>query len=135
MDKLTICCHSDAAWANVGDHTQAGYVLAFTHQDLQEGFETVWNPVAWRSYRLPRAASSTLAAESQAMATATGTAEWLSLLLCEAIDGPFELRQAREVLQNRRPIIATDCKSCRCLIISFHRPLPHQLKTEEPALT
>ena len=94
MKELTICCHSDAAWANVGDHTQAGYVLAFTHQDLQKGFETVWNPVAWRSYRLPRAASSTLAAESQAMATATGTAEWLSLLLCEAIDGPFELRKS-----------------------------------------
>ena len=60
MDKLTICCHSDAAWANVGDHTQAGYTLAFTHQDLQLGLEACWNPVAWRSYRLPRAASSTM---------------------------------------------------------------------------
>lgn len=122
MDKLTICCHSDAAWANVGDHTQAGYILAFTHQDLQQGLETCWNPVAWKGYRLPRAASSTLAAESQAMATATGTAEWLSLLLCEAIDGPFELRKAREVLQHRRPIIATDCKSLFDHLISPSSP-------------
>ena len=122
MDKLTICCHSDAAWANVGDHTQAGYILAFTHQDLQQGLEAFWNPVAWKSYRLPRAASSTLAAESQAMATATGTAEWLSLLLCEAIDGPFELRKAREVLQHRRPIVATDCKSLFDHLISPSSP-------------
>ena len=28
LDKLTVVCHSDAAWANVGSHTPAWYVIA-----------------------------------------------------------------------------------------------------------
>ena len=28
-DRLRLCCHSDAAFANVGTHTQAGYIVAF----------------------------------------------------------------------------------------------------------
>ena len=27
--RLRLCCHSDAAFANVGSHTQAGYIVAF----------------------------------------------------------------------------------------------------------
>ena len=122
IDNLTICCHSDAAWANVGTHTQAGYVLAFVDKALQEGEETFWTPFTWRSYKLPRAASSTLSAESQAMATATGTVEWMTLLLLEAIDGPFEPRDARELLQKRPPILAIDCKSLFDHLISPSSP-------------
>eukprot|EP00434_Breviolum_minutum_P007463 symbB.v1.2.006585.t1/scaffold387.1/size215482/8 len=122
IDNLTICCHSDAAWANVGTHTQAGYVLAFVDKALQEGEETFWTPFTWRSYKLPRAASSTLSAESQSMATATGTVEWMTLLLLEAIDGPFEPRNARELLQKRPPILAIDCKSLFDHLISPSSP-------------
>ena len=109
--NLTLVCHSDSAWANLGTHTQAGYIVGFTHSDLQEGLECDWTPACWRSYRMPRAVSSTLAAESQAMSTATGTVEWLSLLLSELLDGPLDVRRCRERLQNRRPIFVTDCKS------------------------
>ena len=77
---LTVVCHSDAAFENVGTHTQAGYVIAFTEKCLQDGQKACWNPVTWRSYKLSRAVSSTLAAESQAFATASGTTEWLMLL-------------------------------------------------------
>ena len=122
IDSLTICCHSDAAWANVGTHTQAGYVLAFVDKALQEGEETFWTPFTWRSYKLPRAASSTLSAESQSMATATGTVEWMTLLMLEAIDGPFEPRSARELLQKRPPILAIDCKSLFDHLISPSSP-------------
>ena len=109
--QLTICCHSDAAWANVGTHTQAGYVIAFTSSDLHHGREAPWVPVVWKSYRLARAVSSTLAGESQAMSVASGTVEWLSLLVSEALDGPTPLREVRSVLSRRRPLLATDCKS------------------------
>ena len=68
-----MCCHSDAAFANVGCHTQAGYVLAFVEKQLNEGKLSAWTPVTWRSYKLPRAVSSTLGGESQALATASGT--------------------------------------------------------------
>ena len=78
--KLTLCCHSDAALANVGSHTQAGYILAFVDHDIHEGLPSPWNPAVWRRYRLPRAVSSTLSGEAQAMSTASGTVEWLTLL-------------------------------------------------------
>ena len=58
--ELTFVCHSDAAFANRGHHTQAGYILGFTEKKLQDGFEAKWCPVAWRSFRLQRAVSSTL---------------------------------------------------------------------------
>ena len=129
-ESLTICCHSDAAFANVGSHTQAGYVLAFVHKKLHDGKVSPWTPVAWKSYKLPRAVSSTLGGESQAMSTASGTAEWLSLLLSETLDGPFKARDARDLLQKRppvlvlkrSPILATDCKSLYDHLISPSSP-------------
>ena len=108
---LTVVCHSDAAWANVGAHTQAGYIIGFTHSDLQQAHEVSWTPACWKSYRLSRAVNSTLAAESQAMSTATGSVEWILLLLSEILDGPLDVRACREVLRKRRPILVTDCKS------------------------
>ena len=65
----------------------------------------------WRSLGLSRAVSSTLAAESQAMSIASGTVEWMMLILAELIDGPFSVRQAADVLKRRSPILVTDCKS------------------------
>ena len=81
LDQLTIVCHSDAAWANMGSHTQAGYIIAFTHKRLQHGDVSAWCPATWKSFKLSRAVNSTLAAEAQAMSIATGTVEWLQLLL------------------------------------------------------
>ena len=110
-EKLTLCCHSDAAFANVGCHTQAGYIIGFCDESLQNGEQATWCPVAWRSYKLPRAVSSTLSAEAQAFATASGTVEWVSLLMSEILDGPTPARECRSVLKRRPPILITDCKS------------------------
>ena len=122
VDKLTAVCHSDAAWANVGHHTQAGFVIGFTSRDLQHGHEVPWCPAAWRSFKLPRAVSSTLGAESQSMSLATGTAEWLLLMLSEIIDGPLQIGHCREVLSKRRPLVVTDCKSLYDHLISPSSP-------------
>ena len=122
IKDLTIVCHSDAAWANVGTHTQAGYIIAFTDKCLHDAKEAPWVPVVWKSYRLARAVSSTLAGESQAMSVASGTVEWLSLMMSEAIDGPFQLRQARAILSRRRPLLATDCKSLYDHLVSPSSP-------------
>ena len=110
-ENLRLCCHSDAAFANVGSHTQAGYVIAFVDQKLDKGEVSPWTPMTWKSYKLPRAVSSTLAGESQALSTATGTVEWACLILSEALDGKFEPRLSRQRLGLRPPILATDCKS------------------------
>ena len=111
VESLTVACHSDAAFANVGNHTQAGFILGFVHESLNNGQMVQWNPAVWRSFRLSRAVSSTLAAESQAMSIASGTVEWMMLILAELIDGPFSVRQAADVLKRRSPILVTDCKS------------------------
>eukprot|EP00435_Cladocopium_sp_Y103_P032199 s207_g8.t1 len=119
LDKLTVVCHSDAAWANVGSHTQAGYIIAFTEKELQDGKMSSWCPATWRSFRLSRAVSSTLAAEAQAMSIATSTVEWLLLLLSETIDGPLEIAKCRDVLKDRPPILVTDCDSCKPIVPAF----------------
>lgn len=120
--ELTLCCHSDAAWANIGEPTQAGYIIAFVNKSINTGSESPWVPVVWKSYRLPRAVSSTLGGESQAMGTATGTVEWLSLMLAEALDGPFDPRASREVMSARPPVLATDCKSLFDHLVSPSSP-------------
>ena len=109
--NLTLVCHSDAAFANRGNHTQAGYIIGFTDKSLQEGHESPWCPASWKSFKLQRAVSSTMSAESQALAIATGTTEWILLLLAEIFDGPLDVRTCRDVLKRRRPIVVTDCKS------------------------
>ena len=111
LQNMTVVCHSDAAWANVGSHTQAGYIISFTEKCLQEGQLASWCPATWRSFRLSRAVSSTLAAEAQALSIASSTVEWLLLLLSETIDGQLEIAKCRDVLQRRQPILVTDCKS------------------------
>ena len=119
---MTLCCHSDAAFANVGAHTQAGYVISFVDKDIQKGAVSPWVPALWRSYKLPRAVSSTLGGEAQAMSTASGSTEWLTLLMLEVLEGPFALKDSRSLLQKRSPIFATDCKSLYDHLVSPSAP-------------
>jgi hypothetical protein len=79
--KLRLCVHSDAAFVNVGDHTQAGYVIGFSTDDLDLGKGTTWTPAVWKSFKLSRAVGSPLAAEAPAMVAPTRTSEWTALLL------------------------------------------------------
>ena len=121
--RLRLCCHSDAAFANAGSHTQAGYIVAFVDQGLDSGEISPWTPLTWKSYKLPRAVSSTLAGESQALATASGTVEWANLILSDALDGKFEPRLSRSRLTKRRysPLTAS-----HCMIISLRLRPPRQ---------
>ena len=109
--QLTVVCHSDEAFANMGVYTQAGHILAFTEKKLQDGFVSTWCPLTWRSHKLSRVVSSTLAAESQSLSIAAGTVEWVMLLLSEVLDGPFLMKSCRAKLATRKPILAIDCKS------------------------
>ena len=122
LHELRLCCHSDAAFANVGVHTQAGYVIGFTTDALDKGVETSWTPAVWKSFRLHRAVGSTLAAEAQSMVAATGTLEWTSLLLAEAIEGIPDVREYVQHLQQRPPVVVTDCKSLYDHLIAVSSP-------------
>eukprot|EP00435_Cladocopium_sp_Y103_P017847 s883_g4.t1 len=121
-DSLRLICHSDAAFANVGVYTQAGYVIGFCDSSMNEGKSADWTPIVWKSYKLPRAVGSTLSAEAQAMSSATGTLEWTSLLLAEALDGSFPVRDFEMMLKRRPPMVVTDCKSLYDHLISVSSP-------------
>ena len=56
------------------------------------------------------------------MATASGTAEWLSLLMSDVMDGPINPHEARQLLCRRSPILATDCKSLYDHLVSPSAP-------------
>lgn len=59
--KLTICFWSDAvaAFANSANyHTQAGWLLGFTSTEFSKGTDVPVHCMAWKSYKLPRVASS-----------------------------------------------------------------------------
>eukprot|EP00435_Cladocopium_sp_Y103_P068619 s934_g31.t2 len=89
---------------------------------MHDGDVSPWTPVNWKSYRLPRAVSSTLGGEAQALATASGSVEWLNLLLTEALDGSFAPSSGRSLLARRPAILATDCKSLYDHLVSPSSP-------------
>eukprot|EP00435_Cladocopium_sp_Y103_P016757 s3691_g4.t1 len=121
-ENLTLVSHSDAAFANVGVYTQAGYVIGFTDKSLDDGVQSNWTPAVWKSHKLPRAVGSTLSAEAQSMANATGTVEWMSLLLLEALHGSFQVHQFAEYLSKIKTIVVTDCKSLYDHLVSVSAP-------------
>ena len=49
----------------------------------------------------------------------SGVAEWCLLILAEALDGPFSLRDVDSVLRRRAPIGMTDCRSLYDHLISL----------------
>ena len=112
LGNLCICMHSDAAWGNAkDDRTQAGFTLAFSERHLLHDRPAVWSPFYWKSFRLHRVVPSTLGGEAQAFSSASAVAEWMTLLVSEAMHGPFDLRDS-ETHMRRTPIVGiTDCKS------------------------
>ena len=120
VSALAIAFHSDARLANASQHrTQAGYILALVNSCLDRDEESAWSPFMWRSYKMPRVVASTLAGEAQSFVTASGTAEWMSLMLAEARTGVFDLRSASGMIKQTPSIGITDCKS---LYDAIHTP-------------
>ena len=112
MQDLSVLCHSDAAYANTkGNATQGGYVVGFTHKNIDNSQTCKWTPAFWKSHRLPRMVNSTLSAEAQSMSWAASMCEWISLVVAEAISG----RACAQTLWKHpsRPlcVLVTDCKS------------------------
>ena len=111
-ESLTLMCHSDAAFGNAkSGATQAGYMVSFTHADMNHGKTCDWTPMFWKSSRLPRVVSSTLSAEAQSMSLASSMCEWIALFLSEALDGPSCPRTFWNHKDKRLVMIVTDCKS------------------------
>ena len=110
--ELTAVCWSDAAFANTQPlHTQGGWLLALAPTSFSAGAEVPIHCVSWRSYRLPRVVSSTLSGKAQSFAVAPSITEWTLLVLAEALDCPFSLSEVDLVLQRRKPVGVSACRS------------------------
>ena len=96
LQELVPVLHSDASLASDGKRTQAGYILGFSSAALNKQEEAPYSPFYWKSYKLKRVVSSTLASESQALREGMGHLLWMSRLLAEACDqdrAPTEARR------------------------------------------
>eukprot|EP00959_Pyramimonas_sp_CCMP1952_P361025 7560940-Pyramimonas_sp.AAC.1 len=67
IDRLRVIMHADAFNQNASKSgTPAGCVIAATDERMLQNELSPWSPLVWKSYRLRRVTSSTLAAETQA---------------------------------------------------------------------
>ena len=122
-EDLALVFHSDAGFGNAtGNKTQAGYMLAFTDKHLEADQQAAWSPFLWKSYKMSRVVASTLAGETQSFATASGVAEWVSLMIAEINKGPFDLRTCEDHLRDIAVTGVTDCKSLYDAIHSTTSP-------------
>ena len=69
---------SDASYANArGGRTQAGHLLITFEKGLLEGQRVKTNVLHWKSGKLKRVVSSTLAAETQSLGRGVGDLLWM----------------------------------------------------------
>lgn len=91
---------SDASYANArGGKTQAGHLLITFEHGLLEGRRVKTNVLHWKSGKLKRVVSSTLAAETQSLARAIGDLLWMMVMSYELLHEDFELRNWREYVK------------------------------------
>ena len=72
--RAIIVTIGDGSWANVGNRTQAGYVMYVTTEDALTESGGIYSMVDWRSHRLRRACHCTLYAEAMASRAAATVA-------------------------------------------------------------
>ena len=90
---------SDASWANAKKgKTQAGHMLIAFDCALLEGQRATTNVLHWRSGKLQRTVSSTLAAETQTLARGVGDLLWMMVVYEELTTASFQIRDWRKYI-------------------------------------
>ena len=87
--KVTFLGYSDAAFASRNDlSSQGGYLILLTKADVLSGQTGQYNMIDWRSWKLPRIARSSLAAESQAAGECADALLYVSTFWKLPLDAP-----------------------------------------------
>ena len=87
-EATKLLVYSDAAYGNLSNSgSQCGYLILITDKD-----ETVRNPVTWKSVKLDRVCSSTLAAESLALLKAVDHALFIQQTLKQMLGPATEIK-------------------------------------------
>ena len=114
LDQLNFGVFSDVAWGVRPDgSSQGGYLVYASSHDLHVGKEALVGIMDWKSWKLSRKCRSSLSAESQAMADAIDTLNFIRLCIADCLHPKgIDLRQPDRILQLLPESCAiTDCKS------------------------
>ena len=122
--RLTLFGSSDASKDNAKENgTQAGYALFFCEKGLYKGEISKMSMMNWKSYRLRRAAGSTMSGETQACKDCVGHLVFALNMLAEAQGGEkYQLLRRNELLTKYGAGVAIDCKSLYDLTVSLGTP-------------
>ena len=120
LEDLRITCMFDAALGVRHDQSsQGGYLILLTNKKAFKGVESPYHILDWRSFRLPRVARSSLAAEVQAAAQAVDSTEFVVRFWHMLLNPTTSLK---DTLQISNPSLApTPITDAKALYDSFHR--------------
>ena len=115
---MTFVAHSDAAFASRADLTsQGGHLIMMTNHGVTQGQEGQYHLIDWRSWKLPRVARSSLAAESQAASEASDALLYTSAFW-KLIWSPFlALEDSKTPKLKHPPRLVVDAKALYDLLV------------------
>ena len=115
---LTFVAYSDAAFASRADLTsQGGHLIMMTNHGVTQGQEGQYHLIDWRSWKLPRVARSSLAAESQAASEASDALLYTSVFW-KLIWSPFlALEDSKTPKLKHPPRLVVDAKALYDLLV------------------
>ena len=109
----------DASFCSRADGTsQGGYFVLLAPKGILETGEDVYHILDWRSFKLPRVARSSLAAESQAAGCASDATEFACRYFEHLLKPQLKLAELLQVKSSLQPTMVTDAKS---VYDSYHR--------------
>eukprot|EP00435_Cladocopium_sp_Y103_P047602 s1999_g14.t1 len=109
----------DASFCSRADGTsQGGYFVLLAPKRILETEEDVYHIIDWRSFKLPRVARSSLAAESQAAGCAANATEFACRYFEHLMRPTLKLADLLQVQSVLQPTMVTDAKS---VYASYHK--------------
>ena len=86
LGDAILLSYGDSSWANAAGHkSQAGYVCFLGQPNCLSVVGGAVSPLDWRSHRLRRVCRSTVGAEAMAMDAALDAAQYIQVMLKEAL--------------------------------------------------
>lgn len=92
------------------DHTQGGWVIVTAERPLEAARQVRVSPVSWRSAKLKRKVSSTLAGETLALSQTVGQVEWLQILHQDVTTGQVRMDDWQTSLSPFSAVIRGNCE-------------------------
>ena len=135
MSEFRLMAFSDASFSSVHKpDSHAGIIIVGTHQKIAENHQCPISPLSWGCKKIQRVVTSTLSAETTALASSLDQLAWLRLFWAWLKDPKVCWRRPEQGLKDADPAIAvptlqkecdiaiTDCKSLYDLVTKTAPP-------------